>query len=335
MRLKLNNIGIIREADINIDGLTVIAGENDSGKSTVGKVLYSMIKTLYYANRHIGGANGKLLPRESEECNKIIQKVFNSQISDNGTIEFDEDFLYSEYITATIQDNKCTDFIAPKNYISNSKNKYRAILIETPFIWNLFLTLSTIKDLKSSGEMVNFRVSPIVDDLHFSLSHAIDKTDETVKVDIKSVIHGSFEKDSVNGYSFVKNNEKIELENTAMGIKYFGILQVLSNNNYLFKDQILILDEPEVHLHPKWQLELAKVIVNLVSNGVKVLVNSHSPYMIEALQRYSKKQNIPNNFYLADECKIVEDDQALSKIFAKLSEPFDEFDKMDSEALNG
>ncbi|MEA2018479.1 MAG: AAA family ATPase, partial [Campylobacterota bacterium] len=37
MNLKLNNIGIIKEADIKLDGLTVIAGENDSGKSTVSK----------------------------------------------------------------------------------------------------------------------------------------------------------------------------------------------------------------------------------------------------------------------------------------------------------
>jgi len=44
MRLKFNNIGIIKEADILINGLTVLAGVNDTGKSTVGKLLYSLIK---------------------------------------------------------------------------------------------------------------------------------------------------------------------------------------------------------------------------------------------------------------------------------------------------
>jgi len=120
-----------------------------------------------------------------------------------------------------------------------------------------------------------------------------------------------------------------------MGIKYFGILQVLADKNHLYSGQILFLDEPEVHLHPKWQVELAKVIVYLVSKGVKILVNSHSPFMIEALQRYSKKSDVPTNFYIADNNKIVKDNQALSKIFAKLSEPFDLFDAMDSELLNG
>lgn len=46
MRLVLKNICKVRYADIKLNGLTVIAGENSSGKSTVGKVLFSTIKAL-------------------------------------------------------------------------------------------------------------------------------------------------------------------------------------------------------------------------------------------------------------------------------------------------
>jgi len=35
---------MIKSADIQFDGLTVIAGENDMGKSTVGKILFSEIR---------------------------------------------------------------------------------------------------------------------------------------------------------------------------------------------------------------------------------------------------------------------------------------------------
>lgn len=42
MRLEFDNIGIIQKADIQIDGLTVIAGENSTGKSTISKALYAM-----------------------------------------------------------------------------------------------------------------------------------------------------------------------------------------------------------------------------------------------------------------------------------------------------
>ena len=35
MRLTLKNIGKIENADVKIDGITIIAGENNTGKSTV------------------------------------------------------------------------------------------------------------------------------------------------------------------------------------------------------------------------------------------------------------------------------------------------------------
>ena len=44
MRLNIQNFGIIESASVNINGLTVICGENDSGKSTIGKLLFAMIK---------------------------------------------------------------------------------------------------------------------------------------------------------------------------------------------------------------------------------------------------------------------------------------------------
>ncbi|MDQ7068770.1 MAG: hypothetical protein Q9M40_12815 [Sulfurimonas sp.] len=46
MRLKIKNIGMISNADVLLNGLTVIAGENDTGKSTVGKILFCLIKSV-------------------------------------------------------------------------------------------------------------------------------------------------------------------------------------------------------------------------------------------------------------------------------------------------
>lgn len=47
MKLKINNFAKIRNAEIIIDGITVIVGENNSGKSTIGKVLYSIFTTFH------------------------------------------------------------------------------------------------------------------------------------------------------------------------------------------------------------------------------------------------------------------------------------------------
>lgn len=46
MKLNIKNFAKIKEADIVIDGITVIAGENNTGKSTVGKVLFSVFNAL-------------------------------------------------------------------------------------------------------------------------------------------------------------------------------------------------------------------------------------------------------------------------------------------------
>ena len=47
MKLKIKNIEKIKECNIKLDGITVIAGENSSGKSTIGKTLYTVYHTFY------------------------------------------------------------------------------------------------------------------------------------------------------------------------------------------------------------------------------------------------------------------------------------------------
>ena len=46
MRITLKNIAKVKTADIDIKGITVIAGDNNTGKSTIGKALYSVFNGL-------------------------------------------------------------------------------------------------------------------------------------------------------------------------------------------------------------------------------------------------------------------------------------------------
>ena len=46
MDIELKNIALIEEGNIELKGITLIADENDSGKSTIGKTLFTTLTTL-------------------------------------------------------------------------------------------------------------------------------------------------------------------------------------------------------------------------------------------------------------------------------------------------
>lgn len=55
----------------------------------------------------------------------------------------------------------------------------------------------------------------------------------------------------------------------------------------------LILDEPEIHLHPKWQLLLAETIVLIQKSfEMHILITTHSPYFMKAIKVYTEKYEI-------------------------------------------
>ena len=331
MELQLKNIGMIKEANVKIDGLTVIAGENDTGKSTVGKALYLALKSVPYKEEDLL-SKGKNLATIGHIGISLIFDL--DKFPDNAVLRLKKNSKIYEY-DCQHQVFNISDHVET-NLKKDDLGIDEVIFIETPLIWNLFNLFSQISKLESAAKI--FVEYPyFLRDLFFKLSFKSDKNGIDITQKVISLMRGKFNKDDKDNISFYKDNKQIKIVNTATGIKYFGIFQVLSQNNYLNKYTVLILDEPEVHLHPKWQLEMAKIIVELVKNGVKVLVNSHSPYMIEALQRYSELEKVNSDFYLAEDGYInkVNDSnsETLAKIFEKLSEPFDVFEEMESQRM--
>ncbi len=323
MRLQLRDIGMIKKADIELKGLTVIAGENDTGKSSVGKALFALLKARLFV------LNSKL--KNIEASSQYIHKIkwIFSKISKSQLLHRD---------TLIKLDDIEVDF--QKQSARKGKIKFLdAVFIETPFIFNLYQTLSGINKANS---IIDFEIeyNYLWWDLYIKLSQ---KAKTFSNIDFKNILstieiitNGSFKKyDEINKdkWVFVKNDNEFEMDNVAMGIKQFAIIYVLIKNGYLTKDRILVFDEPEVHLHPKWQLEMAKVLVELVNKGVKIVVNSHSPYMIEALELLYKQTKIDANFYLAlkenNLAKIERIGDDLSPIYELLSQPIDILENME------
>jgi len=284
MELQLKNIGMIKEANVKIDGLTVIAGENDTGKSTLGKVLFKESKNylLSQGSDILIDINENINPPILIETPEFLSefKLFNR------IIKLEEELLNDD-IEASIEELRL-----PSTKMS------------------LLINLASINQIESSEIYQN----------------------------IEEVIKGRVYYDDTNkDILFIKKGlkEPLLMDSTSSGIKMFGFFQILLLNESIQNGTILILDEPEVHLHPKWQLKMAEIIVELVKKGVYIVVNSHSPYMIEALQRYSELSKVNSDFYLAEDGYIKKENdsnsETLAKIFEKLSEPFDVFEEMESE----
>jgi len=327
MVITIKKIGPLPNATIILDGLTVIAGENDTGKSTIGKVIFSIIKAnnMATANQHC------------QFMNTMVNLVFDSQISSQGEVSIQDKDI--PLCSVDFSQHQCVRFDCCQ---PESSHFFReSVFIQTPLVWDLVDFFDTVLRLKQNQEMTQNIVSSSIKypyifwDIYLKITNIpVDKdsqTNDLVK-NIRQIIQGSFEQRDKR-IVFQRQNESILLMNVATGIKYFGLLQKLAENHKLKPDHLLIIDEPENHLHPEWQLLLAELIVNLVKqHKVYVIINSHSPYMIEALKVYSDRSiKEQTHFYFNKltpegvEVKEVTDD--LSFLFETLSLPFQKLEQ--------
>lgn len=125
----------------------------------------------------------------------------------------------------------------------------------------------------------------------------------------KSVLHGSVDspKEELGPrefqFVFEGSESSFNLSQCATGIKSFSVLLLLLENGFLDDSSLLIVDEPEAHLHPAWVVEYAKILVLLVKEvGVKLFIASHDPDMVSALKNISDayEMGAKVNFYQAE-----------------------------------
>lgn len=127
---------------------------------------------------------------------------------------------------------------------------------------------------------------------------------------ITSIIGGDVEVSDTESQPFLRRKpyvfhdrqgKSFNLLGAATGILSFSYILQLLKNGWLDESVILIIDEPESHLHPQWIVEYARILVLLQKMlGVKVVVSSHSPDMISAIHDISEAESIADkvSFYL-------------------------------------
>lgn len=136
--------------------------------------------------------------------------------------------------------------------------------------------------------------------------------------------------DSVNSSEDEEDEKKLNIINYSSGMKTFYLIKSLLENGVIRENGTLILDEPEVHLHPEWQLKFAEIIVLLQKEfGLHILINSHSPYLVEAIDIFSKKNDTNDSvkYYLAKD--YIEDvTDTIDKIYEQMYVPLNRLEEL-------
>lgn len=158
---------------------------------------------------------------------------------------------------------------------------------------------------------------------------------ELLDIQIQSVIGGRIQlaEDNIGlerelHFVSLEQGIDIEVKDAATGVKTFAYMSQLLRNGWLDKETLLMIDEPEAHLHPQWIVEFARLLVKIHKElGVKVLVASHNPDMVAAIQSIAQKEEVIDKtvFYLAqrgkDEPRYVFSDKGtdISDIFTSFN----------------
>lgn len=417
MLLTLKNIGKLTAAEIYLNGITVITGENDSGKSTVGKALFSFINSLYRVEEKIleerersvlGSLFGALMNKGGStdldtgtnsltrdiikdrsryldhdgDLYKVAKEIIQQQIGNHDllkdeqaisraveqikeSLEITDDdilglilqrYLDKEFhgqicsfdvndtselilqagnrqVSATLKNDR-VEHIANTDGISLWTD---AIYIDDPFVLDGIIRTAFFKEnspysghrLELVGKIlsednVSNQVDYIVREKNLARTWSLlaRVCDGTISREFTRLVYRP--KGSTNTF---------KVDNLSTGLKTFVVLKILLENGSIRQYGTLILDEPEIHLHPEWQLVLAELVVLLHKDlGINILLNTHSPYFLRAIQVYSAKHLTADrcSYYFAEvkEARAVVRDvsNSIDEIYAKLAAPLQQLE---------
>lgn len=429
MRLKIENLAKISKADIVIDGVTVIAGDNNTGKSTVGKVLDSVFNSslgmedkmetariklladrlqktieqniVYNSNGNsrsygyprawylnlsrrllavndkeqlnlLGGICEKLFDdkKDGEHTNIInlmreqiwdIQRITENSLCENiYTNYFNEVFnnqinsvfsdkeaniiltIKGKRIELSFQKNKCLKAESNINILNSS------VYLDDPFVLDE-LNNQNDRFLYSGFNHLQINKRNLCKKLIGNMSDEIEdsslkqlltnnKLQEVLPI-LNKVVSGNVVKKQHYMYSLPEaESEPLDLNSLSAGLKSFVILKQLLMNGSLQDKDVVVLDEPEIHLHPEWQLIYAEIIVILQKVfDFSIVVTTHSSHFMEALELYSKKYGVGDkcHYYIArlqeGEAVFEEVSHDLSKIYKQMVMPVMDLEKLREE----
>lgn len=279
--VKISNLGFLRYANVNIGDLTIITGTQASGKSvflqmfklmmdrchilnTLEKYSYELKRTEDILNYYLGDGMASLLSSDT------------TMICDDSMFSFDhtfvnyDDSLREQVLYIPAQRILCISDGRPKNF-----NEFD---INSPYVLRRF-----------SDEIRVFFQRQQKNDMLFPINH---KLKETINDSFDlNIFHGGKVKiDERMGQKVMRlqvDGASIPFMTWSAGQKEFmpllmafyciGANKMEEGKTY----EYVILEEPEMGLHPKAIVSVILQVIELISRGYKVIVSTHSPVLLE------------------------------------------------------
>jgi predicted ATPase len=407
MLLSIKGIGKIQDSTIEMKGITVIAGENNTGKSTFGKVLYCMFNAFCNIDRRVLDERiegiRKIITRDFifddfdtiQLSDQLIEKILNLKdtfsaekfreimINSSGKITepdisainniilkyIDEleryvNFNDTEIKKAIISRFFRSEFMNQINHVNHPNNSgvinlvvggkntqiemsgnecikfidnvgiiHNAILIDTPFVLddagnNIISIFSNISTNYHRNNLL-YKIVKKVESTAIAEAIVKQKLNKILGI-IDPVINGTFVRtDNLLVFKGNLIEQPLALKNISNGMKLFLIVKRLLEQNEVKERDVIIFDEPEIHLHPDWQIKFAEILILLQKEfNLTILLTTHSPYFLHAIEIYSKKYDASKNcnYYLAKSTNDIADVYGVTdnvdEVFQQMAKPF-------------
>ncbi|RXJ73292.1 hypothetical protein CS022_09845 [Veronia nyctiphanis] len=299
--LKIKSLKSIPEKDITLKNLTLLAGLNNSGKSTVIQALRMFSDAANGKSPFLDG-HGTF----QEIRSNLVRKDQDIEIGIKGN-ESNDSLVISE--TAISQPSSKISLI----YVGADRWGPRTFL-------SLHQGLDNLPQIGDKGDFVIDFIEKLSDIVIDKRLHHPNSQGETMTYELKGWLNeispGVDFKFETNRKADISQNEfdGFRPTNVGFGLSYTlpiiaALLSAAVNtkessgsefaNNWIHQkentDLIVVLENPEAHLHPQGQTAMGKMIAMAASCGVQILLETHSDHLMDGIRIATKEGKCNSN----------------------------------------